>query len=122
MKPLCSLLFATLAVVGAVVPAHAAARLVTARLTANTGDSAVCNIVNAGTKTIKVTVAMVNFDGTIVGVPAEFTLDPDESTSISAGGFRTFYCRYTGLFAKQTIRASAAVHSDLRTIVSVPAE
>ena len=122
MKRLFSLLVTTLAVVGAVAPAHAAARLVTTRLTANVGDSAVCNIVNAGTRTIKVTIALVNFDGTVIGIPTEVTLDPDESTSIVTGGFRTFYCRYTGLFAKQTVRASAAVNSDLRTIVSVPAE
>ena len=113
-------LFVALALFAPVGTAHAAT-LVTPRITSAAGDSAFCSIVNAGSRSITATVDMLSFDGSIIG-SAVIALDAGESSSITAGGFRTFHCRFSGSFSKTSVRCAASISSGGHSIVAVPAQ
>jgi len=63
-------------------------------------------VTNVGKKEIHVAIAMMNADGSLAG-GGQFIIPPNQSNSVffDADG-RLIYCRFSGKFAKQDVRAS----------------
>jgi len=115
-----SIALAALLSLGLAASAHALTTLVSPNVSAAPGDFVVCNIVNAGTKAIAVTIQIVEQSGD-VSFEDEITVPPGEARILSAFN-QIASCRFIGGFSKTLVRASIDVFSDNRTIAVAVAE
>ena len=102
-------------------PARADTTLVTPRITSDSTAFGHCDLVNAGTKPVVVTIAAVRFDGLVISQATDITIDPDHSTGITINGFNTFHCRFTGSFSKSKVRANGVIIAG-HTVAAVAAQ
>jgi len=121
MRMLTRLLSAPVLALALAGTAHAST-LVTPSVSVKSGDTLVCRIVNAGEETVTVDVDIVDFlgarlkGGPDVVEPGEVGIQVLVQTTTSA------YCRFTGAFSKQRVRASVDVLSEGHTIAVAPAQ
>ena len=101
----------------------AATTLLSQTLRVAKGDRPSCNIVNAGTQQINVTVELLDVGGQVAD-ELNFNVPPGGESGLSNSGLTgNFQCRLSGAFNKRNVRASMDVlsGSDFGTRVTAPA-
>ena len=121
-------LWAALALAASVslaAPAQAATTLVSPLVHTNYyEDSFGCTVLNAGNKAIAVTVMIISGYGTLI-TEAELVVPAGQARGLASFDIAVSegaYCRFTGNFNKNQVRAGVLIAGDSRTRLFAPAE